>query len=426
MSSNSFYGIFLSSSSFADVQENSMISTGIIVTGEGKKSSIIGNTLNGKPILYFCNDSGLVFSAVPNIGQLLLYNCSNIEIEDMRLSTIFLIHSKNSTIKNNTSSGSNYGIAIHYSNNITLANNSMLNCGIDVSYDNYESEYKIKSNSIDTSNKVNGKPVFHFENKTNINLMGLDVGQIILRNCSQGILENLVLENTSIGILLEFCINFKLSTINSNFCSLYGLRIYRSNNNLISNSFFNGNQYGILVLGSDYNEFTGNIYSQNNNGLYLSDSEKNLIWNNSFFENVEYQAYEHNYDYSGNEWCSIHYRIGNYWSDYKERYPDAKRGRNSNFVFDLTETNFWGSHYQIPNPENDEWKADYFPLINSPHFDTESENIPPPIPPNLDVIIFIFFIGIVGIAIVLVNVIRIKKKKGSVKGPDINKNPSDL
>ncbi len=79
--------------------------------------------------------------------------------------------------------------------NNTLTNNIFVACGIVVSAST--------NNTINTSNKVNGKSVQYFEENNTVNINGWsDVGQLILVNCNNSVIQNLAINNTSEAIIL--------------------------------------------------------------------------------------------------------------------------------------------------------------------------------------------------------------------------------
>jgi len=114
--------------------------------------------------------------------------------------------------------------------------------------------------------------------------------------------------------------------------------------NIFTRNTIEGSPIGILFNGTYSNQFINNSISDNEVGLMVVNSTDNLIEENQFNNNSGYailftnysngNTIFHNdfvdnnngsvqaYDDSGNEWTDEN-GVGNYWSDYDERYPDA-------------------------------------------------------------------------------------------------------
>lgn len=145
-----------------------------------------------------------------------------------------------------------------------------------------------------------------------------------------------------------------------------------SNFNVIKYNNLSENRYGIFLTHSSWNEFFGNIISKNLwNGVELAWSENNKIYDNTISHNGAYgleipvstparnnkiyhnnfinntwQASASNYANSWNDNCLSG---GNYWSDYKVRYPHAS---------ELNGSGLWDHSYSI-----DENNKDFYPLM---------------------------------------------------------------
>ena len=56
------------------------------------------------------------------------------------------------------------------------------------------------SHNISVDNQVNGKPLYYYKDISNINVDNISVGQLILANCTNIAIKNLLIEHTDIGI----------------------------------------------------------------------------------------------------------------------------------------------------------------------------------------------------------------------------------
>jgi hypothetical protein len=81
-------------------------------------------------------------------------------------------------------------------------------------------------------------------------------------------------------------------------------------------------------------------------GIYAEDSGNNTIWNNTFLDNGDSEAFCLNSD--ENDWDNG--TIGNYWGDYEAQYPTANND---------------GSIWDIPYKINGTLSTyDNYPLVN--------------------------------------------------------------
>jgi parallel beta-helix repeat protein len=98
---------------------------------------------------------------------------------------IYLWSSDSNTVSGNTISGSTFGIVMRDSSSATIINNVMTDCGINI-YGNSLEYWNI--HTIDTSNTVNGKPVYYWKNATG-GTVPSDAGQVILAGCTNVVVE---------------------------------------------------------------------------------------------------------------------------------------------------------------------------------------------------------------------------------------------
>jgi parallel beta-helix repeat protein len=221
----------------------------------------------------------------------------------------------NHIIMNNTINNSELkGLRLMRTNNITISENKMNDCGLSIECDPYASEVdrlsQLNSHHIDTTNLVNGKPLYYYVDIIGLGLADMtNAGQVILVDCTYSSISNL---NTSFG---------------STGISLY----YSNNNNITDNIASNNKLHGIYLYECDYNLISGNT-ARNNifpetypepYGFYLSDSYYNTLYYNNLINN-EYQGFSGGsntwnsprkiiYTYNGINYTN---HLGNYWDDY--------------------------------------------------------------------------------------------------------------
>jgi parallel beta-helix repeat protein len=204
---------------------------------------------------------------------------------------IYLDGSNDCKLINNTASNNwDYGIYLSESNNNTLIGNTLLDDGIFIYGYKLEDWY----HTIDTSNTVNGKPVYYYRDK-NGGTIPDNAGQIILVNCTDMIVENQNISNTDDGIELAFSSNI---SVRNNVLLNYncGIILYESSDNVLANNtvFVYGIYgYGISLVASSNNTLANNTVSNNDmvsdddRGIYLVYSSDNVLANNTVSNNWE-------------------------------------------------------------------------------------------------------------------------------------------
>jgi len=180
---------------------------------------------------------------------------------------IRLLGSNNNTIIGNIVSNNKEGISIEYYNsgNNKLRNNILQ----DNVYNIHVGGWSLPDyhQDIDTSNTVNGKPIYYWVEEKDKTIDGsTDAGYVALISCNNIVVKDLDLTNNGEGILL---VNTTNSTLQDNTISNCGTGIdstYFSNNNDIEGNTLSNNHEGISIFGSN-NTLTGNDLLDNS---YLS------------------------------------------------------------------------------------------------------------------------------------------------------------
>jgi parallel beta-helix repeat protein len=156
---------------------------------------------------------------------------------------------------------------------------------------------------------------------------------IYMNNINNGFIScNSVLNNYYDGIYLTNCDNNTIYDNNISSNNRFGIYLYNSNNNNIDyNDFLNNLDYSINIIGSASNSIKLNNFNGNNYGdVQASDSSTNNRWNGT--------------------------ALGNYWSDYTSRYPNAT---NNGAI--------WDTPYDIDgNSGSADYKPLVFPITNLP------------------------------------------------------------
>ncbi len=267
------------------------------------------------------------------------------------------------------------------------------------------------SHNISETNKVDGEPVYYKKNM-NGGSISKGGGQLILANCTDVDVKNLNIDGSYIALTAGFSrdnnislndfsnnsfgvglanshnnafFNNRISSCNATAFSIMssdrnefiknelyndssGLGLQSSSQNLIAKNNMYNNRYGGLYMVSDSgsNTIKDNTALNNSLGFYLSDSSDNVVFNNTLKENLRTGVYlrecsgntlyHNNFldnrkparDEGENQWYKD--LEGNYWSNYKERYPGAVK---------LEDMGIWNKSYNLTGNK----KRDKYPLI---------------------------------------------------------------
>lgn len=263
--------------------------------------------------LLFNNENGILINGHNNI--VLDNNASN-DIYGIRAKS-----SDNNTMSDNTLMNSNYGLFLLDSNNNIINRNQAMNNGfgimINESFGNNLTQNKMIGNSysfscqgknrIDTTNLVDGKPIYYLVgsfhqliNKTSgaamvscinckdITIIDLDLRNnfygIYLENTSHAVLEGNSLRGNRIGVALTNSYYNHLSSNNAS-GNTVGFKLEASRYNALQENDAIDNQVGLYLASSDYNRIIGDRFSENERGLLIRQSYQNLVSKNSLLNN---------------------------------------------------------------------------------------------------------------------------------------------
>ncbi len=368
------YGILLNQSTDNKLSSNIIIDSWAGVWIESSLRNMLSqntasnNNVYGVHLLYAANNELNYNTVLSNYdGISLWYSDENILLHNNASFNIGRgIHifqsAGNNLLLNTASSNGYFGISLYISQNSWLAGNNMSNNRFNFLVDGDTAANF--NNNIDTTNLVDGKPVYYRigENNTIYNA-GTDAGTIYLISCNNVTIRDLTLVKNGHGILLRSTAESKIRNITisdnqyglrldnsrhntvaaNNFTrNTYAMRLKYSNSSTILNNVIENNLYGIHMNHSSYNSFFKNsitnsssdalslMHSHNNtiventvmnngigdgpilHGIYLEFSDGNKIYHNNFVDNgVQAEAFS-----SNNTWHDGYPSGGNYWSGY--------------------------------------------------------------------------------------------------------------
>jgi parallel beta-helix repeat protein len=276
--------------------ENVRIFKSITLIGENKNTTIIDGGGEGNVLFILTDDINIKGFTITNGRCGILVNTHHNTFEDL-------------IIKNNIDGidlGNNY-------------NNIKKNCIFDNIYG---------INLDDSHNNT-------FEN----NIISENIGAIFLSKCDGNEINSNNITKNNGGVILFDSSNTTIDS-NSILKNNYGIYIKVSrDNNIIGNDIISNYRYGIWFYNSSFNKIIlNNNISKNNIGIKLKNScNFNHIYQNNFLNNSK-----NAYDECNNTWDNEKY--GNYWSDYLEKYPEAKKK--------IMEPWIWDTPYKINGGKN--------------------------------------------------------------------------
>ena len=300
--------------------ENVIVDKALSLIGENKESTIIdGNSL----------------SHVVDLKANSIY-MSGFTIQN-GVSGILADHTNYHTIENNIVQNSNYGIYLQDSQNNRLNDNLIIDNNYGLHIDNSGSN-ALKRNAmnnncynfylfllgwlydfefvqdIDTSNTVNGKPIYWWMHESN-RQVPTDAGYVVIVGSTNILIKDLELTKNGQGIVLLGTFNSIIENVtlleNERGVSIHGFARY---NNIRSNRITN-NGDGITVEESRYNIIERNSIDNNGRGIVTVWGFSNRFYHNNIIDNTIQVDNPEDF-YSINYWDDGYPSGGNYWSDY--------------------------------------------------------------------------------------------------------------
>jgi parallel beta-helix repeat protein len=163
-----------------------------------------------------------------------------------------------------------------------LKSTKMTNCSLMV-YGNTLADY---INDVDTSNTVNGKPIYYRLHQTQQTIPS-DAGEVLLIDSQGCTVENLNLNQGSIGMTLAYSSQniIRGNTIRNQSMIAIDLGAPGNNDNILFGNILQDNGYGIDIEGSKGNTLQKNTVSSNVYGIYLYNAVNTTLRRNSILRN---------------------------------------------------------------------------------------------------------------------------------------------
>ena len=276
VSDGSNYGIYLESSPDTRIRNNTVLRQKFGIYLESPTISLDYNCTVSDNNASSNTNVGIFASCAG--GSLFAGNIASMNGQD----GIHIGYSPNCTVANNTLA-SNGGAGIYLETNFsTMSGNILLNNGLELWG---EPRDKWNTHNIDTTNKVNGKPLYYFRNLAGVSAPA-GAGQIILANCTDSVLSGANIGNATVGIEIGFSSNISVSESGLANHSEEGVYLYRSNDCAVTGSFLNDSYYGVAAYYSENISVQGNFMNRDMNGVHFSNSANLTAEGNTFSDST--------------------------------------------------------------------------------------------------------------------------------------------
>lgn len=248
-----------------------------------KNSDFLNNYIGVR--FYYSNDNSFINNSVSN-----------------NFTGVYVHYSNNNTLADNTISSNGYqGVYHYYSSNNTFERNEISGNDSNFSLVGWENSHY--TNSVDTSNTVDGKPALYllgakdqvFDSSTN-------AGLFYCINCDNITVKDLILSKNRDGILFYNTHNSRIENVTVLNNKYNGIHLAFSNNNTIVNNNSSDNFVGIYLIKSDNNLISNSSSFNNDYGIWDADSDKNTIEKNNIYNNetgIRFTNYTYG-NYAGN------------------------------------------------------------------------------------------------------------------------------
>jgi PGF-pre-PGF domain-containing protein len=277
----------------------------------------------------------------------------NITLQDIEVTGgfygFFAFHSNNCNIINCTFTDNGLGMVLDTSNN-----NQIINCTFEKniaglvltnSYDNYLANNSINnhllytfdmdsnSNYVDTSNTVDGKPIYSLVGKSDIVIdSDSNAALVHLVDCTNITIEDLECRNQRRGIYLYNTTDTRIRNYTS-VQSLYGIYLDSSRYNILSNSTINDSRKIGIYLTDSIDNLVYNNYFNNTNNIHILAGSSNQ-WNitQTAGKNIINESYLGGNFWAnpdGTGWSQVEYSIGN---GFCQPYNLTDNGNNTDYL----------------------------------------------------------------------------------------------
>ena len=350
VTANNWYGIWLGASSNNTLSGNN-------VTANNRSGICLyyssNNTLSGNKVM--ANNEGIRLEGFSN------NTLSGNNVTANNYCGIRLYSSTNNILSgNNVMANNGNGIDLSRGTNNTLSGNVMGGNRYNFGVTGYSlSEYL---QSVDTSNLVDGKPVYYFVNQSDLVVNAAaypEVGYLGFVNCFNVTVQGMNLTNNNEGLLLAFTNDSKI-TDNNAANNFFGIMLASScGNNVLSRNNVTNNMHGIFLESSCHNNVLSdnNVTANESGGIWLNDPCDNNVLSRNNVTNNEYGIWlgSPNNIVSGNNVANNEYGIILNYSSSNNSIFHNSFVNNTNQINSRGRANIWEDGY----PSGGNYWSDY-------------------------------------------------------------------
>ena len=331
------YGVKLESSPYLAMTGNTFTGCGLYISSDflnhwNTHSIDPSNTVNGLPLVYLANASGL--SLPPGAGQVVFANCSFMSVVSTNLSDctvgVQAGFSDHISIVSCVMSGNQVGIGLAHTDDSQVLSNTIWGCGSDGVSLSGANRNTVVDNMVTGSGTGIGLYVStiyaSMNNQVLFNNASENVYGVVLVQSPENLVENnTFFSNLACGVLVGMS---DLTVIRNNTCTGSGdmaISISGSNGCAVVDNSCSMNFRGIYLWSSSGSNLSGNIlYGSNEYGICLDSAcVGNRIWDNVFaYNNGSLDSYDPFHiqacDDGDNQWntSGSPTGVGNYWHDW--------------------------------------------------------------------------------------------------------------
>jgi parallel beta-helix repeat protein len=297
IANNTHNGIILDESSSNTLTHNTAYNngdTGILLVYSSNNmltnNTVDNNTYNGICLDNSSNNTLMNNIANNNLEGIYLHNSSDNTLTGNIANSnnyigIHLHDSSDNTLTCNIANSNNWGIDLYTSCDNALKDNTMSGNGYNFAVSGWFFSHFIQD--IDTSNEVNGKPIYYWVDQQDKQISN-DAGYVGIVNSTNITVKDLTLTNNGQGVLFAYTSNSKIENVTAlNNCD--GIWLYDSSYNTLTNNTMSGNCYNFGVKGC-FNHFIQNIDRSNKvNGkpiYYWVDQQDKQIPNDAGYVGI--------------------------------------------------------------------------------------------------------------------------------------------